>query len=180
MVAANPFGMVPDPECADPRLLDALIGLSADSDPDTRWYATVALADEYPGDGPALREALASRLSDPDEQVSSVAKAGLARRRDRRGGGDSGDISAPSHDPRCRPSTDQASVASWRPVRLHPAARYPESSSRGQRDRPCSSAFSVGDGKAEYRPQDQHEPAPHSRHRRGPRRLAEPRRLVFR
>lgn len=83
-VASNPFGMVSDPASTDPRLIEALIDLSSDSDADTRWYATYALANEYPGDGPALREALADRLADPDEKVSSVAREGLASRHDPR------------------------------------------------------------------------------------------------
>jgi HEAT repeat protein len=82
-VAANPW-MVPDVESADPRLIEALIELSSDGDAEVRFYATYALALEYPGDGPALRDALASRLADPDEKVSEVAKEGLANRSDAR------------------------------------------------------------------------------------------------
>jgi HEAT repeat protein len=85
-VAADPFGMVADPETADPRLIDALIALSSDAVADVRWYATYALANEYPGDEPALRDALANRLADPDHKVSEVAREGLASRHDPRVG----------------------------------------------------------------------------------------------
>lgn len=83
-VAADPFGLVADPETADPRLIEAVIALSSDDDAEVRWYATYALAHEYPGDGPALRNALANRLADPDQKVSEVAREGLASRRDPR------------------------------------------------------------------------------------------------
>jgi HEAT repeat protein len=85
-VAADPFGMVADPETADPRLIEALIALSSDDDADVRWYATDALANEFPGDGTALRNALANRLADPDQKVSEVAREGLASRHDPRVG----------------------------------------------------------------------------------------------
>jgi HEAT repeat protein len=84
-VACDPFAMVSDPAAADPRMIETLIHLSSDSDADTRWYALYALANEYPGDGVALRTAFANHLNDPDQKVSSIAREGLAKRGDPRG-----------------------------------------------------------------------------------------------
>ncbi|RST05263.1 hypothetical protein E2C00_15320 [Streptomyces sp. WAC05374] len=63
--------------------VEALIGLSRDTVPGVRDWATLALA-EAPDDSPALREALADRLDDPDPDTAAEAARGLARRQDGR------------------------------------------------------------------------------------------------
>jgi hypothetical protein len=61
-----------------------LVTLSADADRDTRDWATFALAALTEEDSPVIREALAARLSDPDDDVRAEAIMGLAQRRDER------------------------------------------------------------------------------------------------
>lgn len=61
-----------------------LIGLSADPDDDVRDWATFALGSQIDLDTPKLRDALAARLDDPDDDVRAEAMVGLARRKDRR------------------------------------------------------------------------------------------------
>ncbi|GAA2510414.1 ankyrin repeat domain-containing protein [Streptomyces gobitricini] len=63
--------------------VEVLIGLSRDAVPWVRDWATLALA-EVPDDSPALREALAARLDDPDPGTAAEAARGLAKRRDDR------------------------------------------------------------------------------------------------
>jgi hypothetical protein len=87
----------------DDRAVEALIALSADRDEGVRDWATFSLAMQIERDTPELREALAARLGDPNEDVSAEAIRGLARRGDERGlaaskaepgGGGAGDASA--------------------------------------------------------------------------------------
>jgi len=61
-----------------------LVQLSGDVDTDTRNWATFALGTLSDEDTPAIRDALAARLSDPDDEVRAEAIAGLLQRRDER------------------------------------------------------------------------------------------------
>jgi HEAT repeats len=62
----------------------ALIELSGDVDTDTRNWATFALGSLSQEDSPAIRDALAARLSDADDEVRAEAIFGLAKRVDER------------------------------------------------------------------------------------------------
>ncbi|GAA3396750.1 ankyrin repeat domain-containing protein [Streptomyces roseoviridis] len=79
-VAASLTGLVP---AGDGEAVAVLVGLSRDHDPRVRDWATLALA-EVPGDLPAVREALAARLADPDPDTAAEAARGLAIRQDPR------------------------------------------------------------------------------------------------
>jgi HEAT repeat protein len=68
----------------DPISVDTLIALSTDRDVDTRNWATFALGALSEDDSPAVRGALAARLSDVDDEVRGEAMAGLAKRLDGR------------------------------------------------------------------------------------------------
>lgn len=61
-----------------------LIRLSADPDDDVRDWATFALGTQIDLDTPKLRDALAARLEDSDDDTRAEAMVGLARRKDRR------------------------------------------------------------------------------------------------
>lgn len=63
---------------------EALLELSADSDPGIRDWATFALGTLSPRDTPELRKALAARLADEDADTRIEAVHGLALRGDRR------------------------------------------------------------------------------------------------
>ena len=65
-------------------MLAALIALSADDDLDVRDWATFALGTLSEDDGAPLRDALAARLDDEDEDVRLEAVHGLALRGDAR------------------------------------------------------------------------------------------------
>ena len=80
--------------------LEALIALSADAEPAVRDWATFALGTLAEQDSPALREALAARLDDADEDTRLEAdpRARAARRRARRGAGARPDRRASSGD----------------------------------------------------------------------------------
>ncbi len=67
-----------------PDVLAALIALSADDDLDVRDWATFALGTLSENDGAPLRDALAARLDDEDEDVRLEAVHGLALRGDPR------------------------------------------------------------------------------------------------
>ncbi|WOX24991.1 ankyrin repeat domain-containing protein [Streptomyces solicathayae] len=79
-VAVAVTGLVPE---GDARAVDALVALSRDADSGVRDWATLALA-EVPGDAAAVREALAARLADPDQDTAAEAARGLAIRQDPR------------------------------------------------------------------------------------------------
>src|SRR5262245_23416650 len=61
-----------------------LVNLSSDVDSDTRNWATFALGALSDDSSPAVRDALAARLTDPDDDVRGEALAGLAKRQDER------------------------------------------------------------------------------------------------
>jgi HEAT repeat protein len=65
-------------------VLAALIALSADDAVDVRDWATFALGTLAEDDGEPLRDALAARLEDPDEDTRLEAVHGLALRGDPR------------------------------------------------------------------------------------------------
>jgi methionyl-tRNA formyltransferase len=69
---------------AQPDAVDALISLSSDADPHVRDWATFALGTLAELDTPELREALAARLHDDDEDTRLEAIHGLALRGDER------------------------------------------------------------------------------------------------
>ncbi|MFI8516425.1 ankyrin repeat domain-containing protein [Streptomyces sp. NPDC085481] len=79
-VAASLTGLVP---AGHGEAVAVLVGLSRDHEPRVRDWATLALA-ELPDDTPALREALAARLADPDPETAAEAARGLAIRQDPR------------------------------------------------------------------------------------------------
>jgi HEAT repeat protein len=67
--------------------LDAIAGLivlSRDTDDATRDWATFGLAQQTALDTPALRDALAARLTDTDPEIRGEAMIGLASRKDER------------------------------------------------------------------------------------------------
>ncbi|MER8043370.1 ankyrin repeat domain-containing protein [Streptomyces sp. NPDC094032] len=79
-VAASLTGLVP---AGHAEAAGVLVGLSRDHEPRVRDWATLALA-ELPDDTPAVREALAARLADPDQETAAEAARGLALRQDPR------------------------------------------------------------------------------------------------
>ncbi|MEU8619910.1 HEAT repeat domain-containing protein [Streptomyces sp. NPDC048623] len=79
-VAAALAGIVP---AGHPEAAGRIAALSRDPDPRVRDWATLALA-ELPDDTPAVREALAARLTDPDPETAAEAARGLAIRQDPR------------------------------------------------------------------------------------------------
>lgn len=68
----------------EPAAVQMLIDLSTDKETEVRNWATFALGTQLEIDTPLLREALASRLQDADEEVRGEALVGLARRKDQR------------------------------------------------------------------------------------------------
>ena len=68
----------------DHTSVDTLIALSDDQDTDTRDWATFALGALSEEDSPDIRDALAARLTDVDDEVRGEAMAGLAKRLDER------------------------------------------------------------------------------------------------
>lgn len=68
----------------DGAAVAALIRLTRDAEPDVREQAVFALGALATVDGPAVREALADRLDDPERDVAEEAVLGLAVRRDPR------------------------------------------------------------------------------------------------
>lgn len=70
--------------CEEERVIEALIELSRDDCEDVRDWATFGLGAQIDADTPAIREALAARLDDPDDDTRSEALVGLARRKDPR------------------------------------------------------------------------------------------------
>jgi HEAT repeat protein len=69
---------------ADRISVDTLIALSADQDRDTRNWATFALGALSEEDSSPIRDALAARLIDGDDEIRGEAMAGLAKRGDGR------------------------------------------------------------------------------------------------
>jgi HEAT repeat protein len=67
-----------------PTAVRWLIELTRDSDSHVRDWATFALGSQTDLDSAELRDALADRLDDPDDDTRAEALMGLARRRDRR------------------------------------------------------------------------------------------------
>jgi HEAT repeat protein len=75
------FGLLRRPEVA---ALDTLITLSADEDARVRDWSTFGLARQTDADLPRLRDALAARLDDDDDDTRLEAVHGLATRGDER------------------------------------------------------------------------------------------------
>jgi HEAT repeat protein len=63
-----------------PRVVEAMINLSRDSDPGVRNWATFTLASQFESDSPSLRSALEERLAESDPEIRGEALVGLARR----------------------------------------------------------------------------------------------------
>jgi HEAT repeat protein len=68
----------------DDRAVSALVRLSADDDDSVRDWATFALGVQIDRDTAEVRDALAARLDDSNEDARAEAIRGLARRRDER------------------------------------------------------------------------------------------------
>ena len=68
----------------DERVFDALVELTSDPEPSIRDWATFALGTLSPQDTPVLRDALAARLEDSDDDTRIEAVHGLALRGDTR------------------------------------------------------------------------------------------------
>ena len=68
----------------DERVFDALVELTSDPEPGIRDWATFALGTLSPQDTPVLRDALAARLDDSDDDTRIEAVHGLALRGDTR------------------------------------------------------------------------------------------------
>lgn len=64
-----------------PRVVEAMINLSRDSDPDVRNWATFTLARQFESDSLSLRSALEERLAESDPEIHGEALLGLAARR---------------------------------------------------------------------------------------------------
>ena len=68
----------------EPLAVGTLLLLMSDEDADVRDWATFGLGTLSESDSPAIREALATALEDPEVDVRQEALVGLARRHDRR------------------------------------------------------------------------------------------------
>lgn len=68
----------------DPRALAQLIELTSDLEADIRNWSTFAIGTQTTADDRDIREALAARLDDLDEETRGEALIGLARRKDER------------------------------------------------------------------------------------------------
>jgi HEAT repeat protein len=95
IVPASRFRHHPDPDVRhgvvlaltgheEEQALGVLIELTRDPDAHVRDWATFALGSQVDVDTPELRDALAGRLSDEDDETRAEAMVGLAQRGDRR------------------------------------------------------------------------------------------------
>jgi HEAT repeat protein len=68
----------------DPIAVDALVRMTLDSEAHVRDWAVFGLGTILDVDTSAVRDALAERLADPDDDTRGEALVGLARRKDQR------------------------------------------------------------------------------------------------
>ena len=68
----------------DPNAVDALVSMTRDSDAHVRDWAVFGLGTQLDVDTRAVRDALAERLTDPDDDARGEALVGLANRKDER------------------------------------------------------------------------------------------------
>lgn len=99
--------------------VDHLVGLTSDPDSDVRDWATFGLGSLLEVDSPAVRDALAARIDDPEGDISGEALVGLAVRGDQRA---AGPLLHLLQDPRCGNLIVEAAAALASPALL-PALR---------------------------------------------------------
>ena len=111
----------------DPRAIEALIVLSADPDSEVRDWATFGLGSRIETDTPAIREALAARLTEEDAEIRGEALVGLARCRDPRAfGALAAELSGPFWGSWCLEAAERLARPELCPLLERLRARAPE------------------------------------------------------